>query len=234
MIAARQIYLGRGGGGAKLPYDAEVEWLASDGSSFVITNYIPSEIQRFRISYSASSFTKQCYFGCGSGTSLSLPTDTSWCALGASGNSDRRFNVRIRPDGTDWSFWCDKNYGDEYFDGTSIITVDVPIVPSHTNPNVAINDGTTTFVIANFGASSSVATLPIAIFGRNSPSGVVLPAQSDFKFRELMFFGTNDETNLLAHFIPVRVGNEGAMYDRVSGQLFRNQGTGAFLYGNDK
>lgn len=31
----------------------------------------------------------------------------------------------------------------------------------------------------------------------------------------------------------VRVGTEGAMYDRVSGQLFRNAGTGAFGYGND-
>ena len=41
------------------------------------------------------------------------------------------------------------------------------------------------------------------------------------------------------NFQPVRFTNglgqsEGAMYDRVSGQLFRNSGTGAFNYGNDK
>ena len=40
-------------------------------------------------------------------------------------------------------------------------------------------------------------------------------------------------------FIPVRFTNEngvseGAMYDRVSGQLFRNAGTGAFIIGPDK
>ena len=40
-------------------------------------------------------------------------------------------------------------------------------------------------------------------------------------------------------FIPVRFTNEqnqseGAMYDRVSGQLFRNAGTGAFTIGPDK
>ena len=40
-------------------------------------------------------------------------------------------------------------------------------------------------------------------------------------------------------FIPVRFTNEqgvseGAMYDRVSGQLFRNSGTGAFTVGPDK
>ena len=40
-------------------------------------------------------------------------------------------------------------------------------------------------------------------------------------------------------FIPVRFTNElgqseGAMYDRVSGQLFRNAGTGSFVIGPDK
>lgn len=34
-------------------------------------------------------------------------------------------------------------------------------------------------------------------------------------------------------FIPVRVGTVGYMYDRVSGQLFGNQGTGAFVIGPD-
>ena len=40
-------------------------------------------------------------------------------------------------------------------------------------------------------------------------------------------------------FIPVRFTNkngvsEGAMYDRISGRLFRNSGTGAFIIGPDK
>lgn len=34
-------------------------------------------------------------------------------------------------------------------------------------------------------------------------------------------------------FIPVRVGTEGAMYDRVTKQLFRNAGSRSFLYGDD-
>lgn len=42
--------------------------------------------------------------------------------------------------------------------------------------------------------------------------------------------------SLVRDFVPVRFTNEigqsdGAMYDRVSGQLFRNQGTGAFVIG---
>ena len=50
-------------------------------------------------------------------------------------------------------------------------------------------------------------------------------------------FGFGSETTY--DMIPVRFtnesgGSEGAMYDRVSGQLFRNQGTGAFIIGPDK
>ena len=45
--------------------------------------------------------------------------------------------------------------------------------------------------------------------------------------------------NPVRDFIPVRFTNkngedEGAMYDKVSGQLFRNAGTGAFIIGPDK
>ena len=42
------------------------------------------------------------------------------------------------------------------------------------------------------------------------------------------------EDSLMADFIPVRVGDVGYMYDRISGQLFGNAGTGAFVIGPDK
>ena len=38
---------------------------------------------------------------------------------------------------------------------------------------------------------------------------------------------------LLIDYIPVRIGTEGAMYDRVSGELFRNQGSTPFTPGPD-
>jgi hypothetical protein len=41
------------------------------------------------------------------------------------------------------------------------------------------------------------------------------------------------DDNLMADFIPVRVGDVGYMYDRVSGQLFGNAGTGEFVLGTD-
>lgn len=44
----------------------------------------------------------------------------------------------------------------------------------------------------------------------------------------------NDNDELILDLIPVRVGNTGYMYDRVSGKLFGNSGTGSFVLGPDK
>ena len=72
--------------------------------------------------------------------------------------------------------------------------------------------------------------------------------------RTLFLFGTNRGTNsnrtlsgtriysfelslgseTILDFIPVRKGTFGYMYDRVSGRLFGNSGTGAFIIGPDK
>ena len=40
--------------------------------------------------------------------------------------------------------------------------------------------------------------------------------------------------NLVRDFIPVRIGTTGYLYDKVSKQLFANQGTGDFVLGPDK
>ena len=42
------------------------------------------------------------------------------------------------------------------------------------------------------------------------------------------------EDNLMADFIPVRVGDVGYMFDRVSGELLGNNGTGSVIIGPDK
>ena len=47
-------------------------------------------------------------------------------------------------------------------------------------------------------------------------------------------FKLYDSAQLVIDLIPVRVGTTGYMYDRVSGTLFGNAGTGDFILGNDK
>jgi hypothetical protein len=47
-------------------------------------------------------------------------------------------------------------------------------------------------------------------------------------------FKITENNYLLYDFIPVRIGTTGYMYDKVSGQLFGNAGTGSFILGPDK
>jgi hypothetical protein len=57
-------------------------------------------------------------------------------------------------------------------------------------------------------------------------------AQFVGKLHSFIIQDVNDVTRL--DLIPVRVGTTGYMYDRVSGQLFGNAGTGDFIVGPDK
>ena len=69
----------------------------------------------------------------------------------------------------------------------------------------------------------------IYLFATNNKG--VLSDGCNFKFRNAVI--KNNDT-LVRDFIPVRVGNVGYMYDKVSGQLFGNSGTGSFILGPDK
>lgn len=50
----------------------------------------------------------------------------------------------------------------------------------------------------------------------------------------LKYFKIAENDIVVFDAIPVRVGQVGYMYDKVSGQLFGNAGTGAFILGADK
>ena len=69
----------------------------------------------------------------------------------------------------------------------------------------------------------------IYIFARNNDGGSMLPIDG------LRLYGAYITSGglVVRDFIPVRVGQVGCLYDRVSGTLFRNAGTGSFILGND-
>jgi len=50
---------------------------------------------------------------------------------------------------------------------------------------------------------------------------------------KLYYFQQYNDNTLIRDFIPVRVGQVGYMYDKVSGKLFGNKGTGNFILGPD-
>lgn len=67
----------------------------------------------------------------------------------------------------------------------------------------------------------------------NENSGYLTVFSNKFK-GAFFFFRLWKNDVLILDLIPVRVGQVGYMYDKVSGQLFGNQGTGSFILGADK
>lgn len=51
---------------------------------------------------------------------------------------------------------------------------------------------------------------------------------------KLVHWSISEDDTLIFDLIPVRVGTTGYLYDKVSGQLFGNAGTGSFILGPDK
>ena len=73
-------------------------------------------------------------------------------------------------------------------------------------------------------------SLPIALFCWHNNS--YAPHGNDNV--TIYYFKVWEDDALVLDLIPVRVGTTGYMYDKVSGQLFGNEGTGNFILGPDK
>lgn len=99
------------------------------------------------------------------------------------------------------------------------------IISSLDNPRTLVVNGTNISADSNTFSSQN----SIYLFGVH---------RNDFKsgyaknFRVYYFKMYNSGT-LVRDFIPVRVGQIGYMYDKVSGQLFKNIGSGNFILGPD-
>lgn len=197
MIAARQIFLGRGG--AKLPYDAEVEYLESTGTQWIDTGVSISDASLADVTWNVEvvNYNDGCMGAFGSGSYVSMYFNLY---------ANKFYMRNMRTSGGSFTGVSGFNTvrfsgGNSYLNGTAVETE----IPLNTNP---------------------VHTMYLFAYNRNgTTTGFCKARVSSFIVKK------NGVT--VCDFIPVRVGSEGAMYDRVSKQLFRNQGTGVFGYGND-
>lgn len=99
----------------------------------------------------------------------------------------------------------------------------------YTQSGATIN-GTTISKNFNLRGVDNLASVPLLFFALHDfYKNRLLSETSKFK----SFYLKNNGT-LVVDMIPVRVGQVGYMYDRVSGQLFGNAGTGSFILGPDK
>lgn len=192
-----------------LPYDAEVEYLESTGAQWVGVELLGKNGYDFDYKVNFTQLSTSQATGIGgeyqSGKS---------CYLGI-----------VRTDGT---------LAYHYKSTTSPVVV-ASNIQTGTDyvVNVHLYSGEQYYIVNGTKSSvgnitgNFVSSLYLRLFSVNSSSPL-------YSYMKLYYCKIYDNGILVRDFIPVRVGTVGYMYDRISGELFGNAGTGTFTLGNDK
>jgi hypothetical protein len=150
-------------------------------------------------------------------TKFSIETDSQFL-FGAWNDSSHRQGIYVS---NTWLVYCGNGGTNNSVIGISAGEI---CTASLSNGVITVNGRSRTFT------DSTVMGRTFYIFGNNRPN-IIDKAKSGTRF---WYFKMWDEKGVLIRdLIPVRKGNIGYMYDRVSGQLFGNQGTGEFVLGDD-
>jgi hypothetical protein len=208
MIAARQIAFG--GGGKRLPYDAEIEYLESTRTQYIKTDIIPTIGYTYKMKFRSTGVVSYGYlFGvnwkddAGATKFFGLRRQTTQAKFQSQG-----FSIGTVPYEEDIDYDIIINGGDN-----GILN------------EFKLSDGR----VFTYNYKIRVSpTLPMNLLAVNNNGGV------DYRNKGRLYsFSIESNGETILDLIPVRVGDVGYMYDRVSGQLFGNQGTGEFVLGPD-
>ena len=200
-----------------LPYDAEVEYLEGTGTQYIDTLFYPRTTDtdicvenKFNKSVLSGD---HCVLGARTGTSGStgfkLPNfynNTIECqGLVGSGSSSTQGNlIGTFNENTDYILYAEIKQGSQKFYVDGVLNKQMSFTGN-----------------CNAGGN-------LYLFAMHQ-SGTKWFFQGKIYYCKIW-----QDDVLVRNFIPVRVGTTGYMYDKVSGELFGNEGTGDFILGNDK
>lgn len=193
--------------GKRLPYDAEVEYLESTGTQYVETEVTRGQTSQLRLQSTMSFSGSASANAFGWGQTLSGP-----CVGIKSAQPYMYFNLT----GSD-------EYSTLTYTANTVVTIDI----DGASGKVTINDGTTTYT-ATRAVSTWTGSGEMVLFGFTNSAGIQ-PRNQRIYACKIYVNGV-----LVRDYIPVRKGTVGYLYDSVSGKLFGNAGTGAFIIGPDK
>ena len=195
------------------PYDAEVAWLESTGTQYIdtgITGGSSSKIELVAASQNNSEY--QALVGARNGALFSFSI-WQYAAVSQSQTPTVRFDyvgsTVVGPN---------PNTGGGTWNISGLNTV--------------VKDGRNNYLNGVQLTSNDEATFscpcPFTLFAINNNGSPIYPAKCKMYSCKIYESGV-----LVRDFIPVRKNGAGCLYDKVSGQLFENQGTGTLLYGPD-
>lgn len=191
-----------------LPYDAEIEYLESSGKQYIDTGIVPYP------------------------DSTGFEGTVEYVALSGGINDSDNYIFGVRQNSQHTRFWA--GVANRFLRGaigtfkSTEIVVNINtkrVMTFNLNGNAKITFGSDEFVMDT---SSFTLQRNAYLFAANDQGN-----PSFYSSAKLYFAKIYEGTTLVRDFIPVRVGQVGYMYDKVSGQLFGNQGTGNFVLGPD-
>lgn len=193
-------------GGKRLPYDAEVEYLRSSGTQWIDTGIVPTAQTNIAIKFLT--------------TYLSGSDSLGIFGCRVASNNKSFLLLQYKNGNSNLFRW---DYSNSLYNIVSV-TSGWHIA---TNDRASITlDGTRYARTTQF----SPTTNKIFLFCVNqNGSPFILHTALD-----IASFSVTENGVVILDLIPVRVGQVGYMYDKVSGQLFGNAGTGDFIVGPDK
>jgi len=217
LLGARQFFERRGAPTPPLPYDAEVEYLQSTGTQWIDTGVVATSDTHINVRFSDYTVAGAWLFG------ARIAFQNGALGVYTVSNTGNNSWLRARGSIVSGSFTYTTI-------GVGVVTFDYNKATFTATRELVPNPQTFTDTTGSF--SSSPYTIYIWSVNLAGTLGNVASAK---------VYGVKicDDGVLVRDFQPVRFTNElgqaeGAMYDRVSGALFRNAGTGAFVIGPDK
>ena len=186
------------------PYDAEIEYLESSGTQWIDTNFIPDVNSAAHIIWSSREINAYGYFG-----SRSLDNNSVYRFCGTTFSSGRSFTFAMT-----YNKWADNK----------VALQNNTIYDCYAENGKYIINGTeySSDVISDYQGS----TFYLFRYYRGNQNWHL----SKMRCYSLKLYSNSV---LVRDMIPVRKGQIGYMYDKVSGELFGNSGTGNFILGND-
>ena len=198
------------------PYDSEIEYIEveiGDNDSIIETNFIPNDLDvDFEIGFMPTGYE----------ANYSIIVSNQGPGGNAGGDYYGIRNPNIN--NTNWTI----NYSTSDTNGLTI-----PDMTLNNRHDICIN-GTSRQVYIDGELSSvkffttfltNTSNHPFYIFNRYTKGRQT--------YGRLYFFKAYKATELKLDLIPVRLGDTGYMYDKISGKLFGNSGTGKFILGPD-
>ena len=209
LLGARQFFERRGAPTPPLPYDAEVEYLESTGTQWIDTGLW---------------FTKDTQLECvmSEGSDLSsLPSGGGGSVTGSTVNGY----------GQQWRYagYSKNANGNFYWDGNMLCDGSFITCTMDSSRKVYRN-GSYLFDACMEGYHNVESQYTRMYIMAQLVGNVINPRLYRVRSFKVVRRGTTIIDAKAVRFTNEQGVSEGAMYDRVSGQLFRNAGTGAFLW----